>query len=200
MKLFILIFLFIAILPLQAVLIDFENLARNTLVTNQYQASGVIFSRNNTTDYSGYIGDVTIPDFGVYDFGGYKNALCYGTVGLQLNLTFVLANGSNAFTNAVSFRIGDGDSATESFRISLYNPTGNLLHAQEYTTTSGSVNGGVSVSYSFANIHRVEILGIGSGSGGSIDNLSFNAVQAVPEINSLLAIVMAIGILIFIKK
>ncbi len=185
---------------INAVTINFENLTSGTLVTNQYQSQGVIFSSNYYYPvHDGKIGDVRIPDYGVYDFGGAgPMSLCYGGVGSILGIKFVLANGTNAITNSVQFRIGDGDSASETFRVSFFDVNNILLSQNTYTTYSGSVNGGVTLSFTNPNIHRIEIAGTGSGSGGSIDDLIFNTTQAIPEPGTCL--LLLIGLAVYLKS
>ncbi len=178
-----------------AVTIDFENAARNITLSNQYQSQGVLFSGTCCLT-----GDVRYADYGVYDFGGYAMSLCYGGVGSVLTMKFVLASGENATTNSVSFRIGDGDTANESFQISMYTVANALLWQNTYTTYSGSVNGGVTINVALANIHRVEILGVGTGSGGSIDNLIFNATQPIPEPTTCLLSLVGLGLYLLKRK
>jgi hypothetical protein len=165
-----------------ATIIDFEALARGALTTNQLQAAGVLVSGVDVSACCepGKVLDVVLGDLSVFDFGGsLRQALVYGIVGDQLNFDFVTPGGAAAVTDAVSLRVGDGDAASESFRVSFFDAAHNLLNAQEFTTTSGPIDGGVTVSFAGAGIHRVEILGIGSGSGGAVDDLTFNDPTAI---------------------
>ncbi len=181
-----------------SVVITFEDLARFVYVTNQYQAQGVIFSYSGNY---GQTGSVSVPDFGVYPFGGdAPMALCYGGPGDKLTFRFVTPGGTNGITDYVNFRIGDGDSASETFRVSFFDINANLLHYEDHTTYSGAVDGGVDVIYSQAGIHKVEILGLPGQSGGSMDDLVFNPVQAVPEASSLMCVLLTILYLFWIKK
>ena len=69
--------------------------------------------------------------------------------------------------------------AAEKFRVTFKDLDGQVLNQQEFITLSGSVDGGVTVSFSGAGIHRVEVLGLVYASGGGVDDLTFTS--AVPE-------------------
>lgn len=168
----------------QVVTLNFDSLTRGTVLTNQLQASNVLVSGVLASGgwMPGTVLDVTAADDGVFDFGGSSpQAILYGVVGDQVNFNFVLPNGSPAVTDFVSIRVGDGDASAENFRVTFYAYGGAVLNFQEFTTTSGASSGGATVTYSGSGINRVSVLGIGSLSGGAVDDLSFNAVTAIPE-------------------
>ena len=179
---------FLAVGQLGAATINFDSLVRGSILTNQLQASNILVSGNNVSGNGfqpGYVLDFVQGDLGIGDFGSSgPQGILYGIVSDELFINFVLANGSPATTDFVSVRVGDGDPQSESFRISFFSFGGNLLNSQDFTTTSGAVDGGVTASFSGAGIHRVEIIGT-SGTGGAIDDLTFNSVQAVPEPSAL---------------
>jgi hypothetical protein len=167
-----------------AATIDFESLSRGTVITSQLQPQGVLVSGIDTTlcCQPGKVIDVSQVDLGVFPFGGSGiQALVYGIPGDELKFSFVLANTSTPTTwDTVSLRVGDGDASLESFRVTFRGLGGTVLSAQEFTTSSGSVAGGATVSFfSPLGIQSVEVLGIGSFSGGGVDDLTFT--NAVPE-------------------
>lgn len=167
-----------------ATTIDFESLTRGTVITTQLQPQGVLVSGIDTSlcCQPGTVIDVSVPDLGVFPFGGSgKQALVYGIPGDQLKFSFVLPSTSAPTTwDTVSLRVGDGDASPESFRVTFRGLGGNVLSAQEFTTSSGPAAGGATVSFfSPLGIQSVEVLGIGSFSGGGVDDLTFT--NAVPE-------------------
>jgi hypothetical protein len=167
-----------------ATTLDFEALTRGAVITTQLQPMGVLVSGVDTTGccQPGRVIDVSLGDLGVLPFGGSgRQALVYGIPGDQLNFSFVLPDSSTPTTwDTVSLRVGDGDASAESFRVTFKGTGGSVLSVQEFTTTSGAVNGGATVSFfSPLGIQRVEVLGIGNFSGGGVDDLSFT--NAVPE-------------------
>ena len=168
-----------------ATTLDFESLTRGQLITTQLQSLGVIVSGINTTGCCnpGTVLDVALGDMGVFNFGGSgRQVLVYGIAGDQLNFDFVLPNTTTATTwDTVSLRVGDGDAAPEKWRVTFKDLTGGVLSFQDVITTGGSVDGGATVSYSGAGVHRVEILGIVYGSGGGVDDLTFGNTAPVPE-------------------
>ena len=173
----------------QAVTLNFDSLTQGDILTNQLQSQGVIFSGVPVSGlFPGQVLDVSLGDLGVLDFGGsLDQAILYGVVGDLLRMDFVLPAGTDAVTDFVSLRVGDGDVGSESFRVSFLALDNTVLNFQDFTTTSGPVNGGVTVSFAGSGIHRVEVLGLGPGSGGAIDDLTFNTtVSAVPEPSTLL--------------
>ena len=170
-------------LPAHATTIDFESLARGTVVTTQLQSQGVLVSGIDSTGccQPGRVLDVSLGDLGVLPFGGSgRQALVYGVPTDQLNLEFVLPGTATPTAySAVSLRVGDGDATPEIFRVTFKDLAGAVLSSQQFTTTSGPVGGGVTVSYAGGAVHRVEVLGIVGATGGAVDDLSF--AQAVPE-------------------
>jgi len=164
--------------PVRAARINFDNLPRGEVINKQLMTDGVVVSGLNNSGQVMRIGqvlDVTQVDVGVQDFGGSKpNALLYGVVGDALRFDFVLSDGRSAVTNFVSIRVGDGDPPAETFRVSIYGPTGELLGSQERTTQGGATAGGATVTFEREGIHRLEILGIGPDTGGAVDDLDFN--------------------------
>lgn len=168
-----------------AVTLDFEALPRGLQITTQLQSQGVLVSAINNTGCCspGTVLDISLGDMGVFDFGGSgKQALVYGIATDQLNFDFVLPDTTTATTwDTVSLRVGDGDAASEKWRVTFKGLDGSVLDVQEVITTFGPVNGGQTVSFSGAAIHRVEILGIVFGSGGAVDDLTFSNAAPVPE-------------------
>lgn len=162
--------------------IDFEGLQRGVQITNQLQEFGVLVSGIDTTGccQPGKVLNHTLGDLGVFNFGGSGNqSLVYGIPGDQLNFDFVIPNTTTAtVVQAVSLRVGDGDVASEKFRVTFKGLSGDVLDVQEFITGSGPVNGGVTVSFGGGGIHRVEILGLVYHSGGAVDDLT---ITAVPE-------------------
>jgi hypothetical protein len=167
--------------------INFESIARGTIVTNQLQAQGILVSGTGpNAPILGEILDVTLGDLGVHDFGGsLKQSMLYGVVGDNLKIQFVLPDGTPTTVNNVSMRVGDGDALSESFRVTFFNNLDAVLQQTDYTTTSGSVGGGVTTIFAGAGVARVEVLGIGSGSGGAVDDLTWDSAS-VPEPSTLL--------------
>jgi hypothetical protein len=167
----------------QATTLDFEALTRGTVITTQLQAQGVLVSGLDSTGccHPGTVLDVTLGDLGVLPFGGSgRQALVYGVPTDQLNFNFVLPGTSTPTTwDTVSLRVGDGDGDAETFRVTFKGLAGVVLSSEQFTTGSGPVGGGVTVSYSGIGVNRVEILGIVGFSGGAVDDLSFT--NAVPE-------------------
>lgn len=168
-----------------AVTLDFESLTRGQQITTQLQSQGVLVSGIDNTGCCnpGTVLDVIVGDVGVFDFGGSgRQALVYGIATDQLNFEFVLDGTSTPTTwNTVSLRVGDGDLASEKWRVTFKDLSGAVLAFEEVITTSGAVNGGATVSYSGGAVHRVEILGIVHDSGGAVDDLTFGNTPAVPE-------------------
>ena len=164
--------------PVRVPRITFDDLPRGEVLTTQLQSRGVIVrgaNKSSTVLNVGQVLDVNQLDVGVHDFGGSKpHALLYGVVGDVLSFSFVLSDGRPAVTNFVSIRVGDGDDPAESFRVSVYGPTGELLGRQERTTGGGAIAGGATVTFEREGIHRLEIVGIGSDTGGAVDDLDFN--------------------------
>ena len=162
--------------------IDFESVARGTVVTDELQAQGIQVSAVATSALPiGQVIDVVQADQDVVAFGAsLPQAMLYGIVGDQLDLTFVLPDGSAAMTDSVVLRVGDGDAAAESFRVSIYTAADELLDMKEFTTTSGTATGGATAIFAVPHIHRVSVLGIGNDSGGAIDDLTFSRLQPVP--------------------
>lgn len=172
-----------AALPAGATTLDFEALPRGTVITTQLQAQGVLVSGIDTSFccQPGRVINTTAADLGVFNFGGSGHqALVYGVAGDQLNFDFVLPNTSTPTTwSTVSLRVGDGDFASEKFRVTFKGLGGNVLNVQEFITGAGPVNGGATVSFSGAGVQRVEVLGLVFASGGGVDDLSFSS--PVPE-------------------
>jgi hypothetical protein len=170
-------------LQTHATTLDFESLARGSIITTQLQAQGVLVSGTDRSGccQPGRVINTTQGDLGVFNFGGSGHqALVYGIAGDQLNFDFVLPNTSTATTwDTVSLRVGDGDFAQEKFRVTFKGLAGDVLSVQDFITGSGSVNGGATVSFSGGAVHRVEVLGLVFASGGGVDDLSFSS--PVPE-------------------
>lgn len=180
-----------ASLPAAAATIDFESLVRGTVVTTELWSQGVLVSGINSSGccQPGLVLDNVAGDLGVLPFGGSgRQGLVYGIPGDQLTFNFVLPNTLTATTwSTVSLRVGDGDGASESFRVTFKGLGGNVLSAQQFTTTSGSVDGGATVSFSGGGVASVEILGIPGGSGGGVDDLSFSSPVPEPRAYAMVA-------------
>jgi hypothetical protein len=167
------------------VTINFDSLADGTILTNQFQAQGVIF-HGDASNWYGRIIDVSSHEQGVEDFGGsLPNAVTIGlyqpSITPPFEIDFVLPDGSPAVTDSFSVRMGDGDSASESFRVSILDALGDTMIYKDFTTTSGSVNGGVGVVFAQPGIHSVTMQYLpGTVSGAVFDNLIFNSVTTVP--------------------
>lgn len=162
-----------------ATTLDFEGLTRGSVLTNQLQAQGILVSGVNNSGIGfdpGTVLNHTLGDVGVFDFGSSPDqSILYGIVNDLLRIDFV--NGSDPATvGNVSFRVGDGDAAFESFRVTFYGAGGGTLQTTDYTTFAGPVNGGVTASYAGSGVAAFEVLGIGTGSEGAIDDLSFDTV------------------------
>lgn len=179
-----------------ATTLDFEGLTRGSILTNQLQAQGILVSGVNNSGIGfdpGTVLNHTLGDVGVFDFGSSPDqSILYGIVNDLLRVDFV--NGSDPTTvGNVSFRAGDGDSASESFRVTFYDAGGGVLQTTDFTTFGGPVDGGVTVTYAGNGVAAFEVLGIGTGSGGAIDDLSF---ETVPEPATMAALgVGALGLI-----
>jgi hypothetical protein len=184
--------------------LNFDSLVSGTVLTTQLQSQNVIFSGIQSGGHApGLVLDVVAADLNVLSFGNSEpNAILIGVENDLLQLEFVTSDGSDGITDFVSLRAGDGDLAPESFRISFFNLAGDTLMLQEYTTTSGSVNGGVTVSLSQPGIHRIEFLGVDSGPprGSAIDDLTFNPIVAVPEATTIVIFAFGLVWLGFLRR
>jgi len=160
----------------QATTINFDSIVDDTILTNQLQSEGVIFSG------SGSAGEVMVvnQDYSVEDFGGsLSNAVIIGN---GITMDFVLPDGTSGITDFVSVRVGDGDLAPEGFGVSFFDITDTLLDYQSIITSSGTVSGGATVSYSGSGIHSIFIQHLPGTGSGVFDDLTFN--QIVSEIVS----------------
>ncbi len=165
--------------------ITFEGLTPGTLITTQLQAQGIHVGQIGPIQCCppgpGTVLDTAGGTFGVFNFGGSGNrALLYGIVGDTITIDFVNPDGSDRVVDFASLRVGDGDSADESWRVTFKDILDNVLNTSDHTTSAGAIAGGETVSFAAAGIHRIEVLGIGNGSGGGIDDVSFS-ITATPE-------------------
>ena len=159
------------------IILDFEDLPRETRVVDQYKARGVVFTTVPTS--LGAIADFTLGDHGVEDFGSSgRQAVDVGNAPAVTKAFFVdPATGEPATTDLVSIRVGDGDSASESFQVSFYDLDGGLLDSQSYTTNAGLITGGVTVRYEGSGIARRRVRALPDQSGFSFDDFTFNPVR-----------------------
>tara|TARA_B100001175_G_scaffold247037_1_gene213769 strand:- start:793 stop:4842 length:4050 start_codon:yes stop_codon:yes gene_type:complete len=129
-------------------LIDFEDLPRTTVVTDQYLDRGMNFSDLGGDGATLRIADVVLGDWWTSDFGGsLNNSLVAGGGAIRIDIIDPNTGLSGTFANGIVMRLGDGDSASENFRVEVYDHNGLLLHNESFTTYSGPVNGGVNFSY-----------------------------------------------------
>ena len=129
-------------------LIDFEDLPRTTVVTDQYLDRGMNFSDLGGDGVTLRIADVVLGDWWTSDFGGsLNNSLVVGGGAIRIDIIDPNTGLSGTFANGIEMRLGDGDSAPENFRVEVYDHNGLLLHNESFTTYSGPVNGGVNFSY-----------------------------------------------------
>ena len=178
------------------VTITFDQFDSGTILTTQLQARGVIF---NGSPGVAQVMNVLQHEFGVLHFrGSPPMAVLIGPLGAGsgVSMAFVLPDGTAAVTNFVSVRIGDGDALSESFSVSFYDMNDALLNAQRFTTTSGPIASGATVSFSGSGIHRVQIAHLpGTASGAVFDDLTFNIPTAPPpgssQDNPILAVPVA---------
>lgn len=176
--------------------IDFEGLSPGTLITTQLQAQGIHVGQVGPIHCCppgpGTVLDTANGTYGVFNFGGSGNrALLYGIVGDTITVDFVNPDGSDRVVDFASVRVGDGDFADESWRVTFKDILGNVLDSSDHTTFAGAIAGGETVSFAGSGIHRIEVLGIGNGSGGGIDDISFS-VTTTPEPASLALLVAGI--------
>lgn len=88
-------------------MINFDSLTPGSILTSQLQSQDIIVNQKNGDSCTALILNVSKAESGVYDFGGsLLNAICYGGgIGRQLNIDFVLPNGTLGITEDVSLRV-----------------------------------------------------------------------------------------------
>ena len=134
-------------------LTDFDDQPAGTNITDQYVGNGVLFSveeQDNWCGCTGKIANVSQGDLGTDEFGNsLPNALIVGANAAEINIDIVHPN-TGLTTQAafgVEMRVGDGDSGDEMVGVALYDHNNSLLFNETFVTGSGSVDGGLNVSY-----------------------------------------------------
>jgi hypothetical protein len=160
---------------------DADGLTRRGFITNELQADGVVFSSTPANPvFAGMVIDLVQADFGFADFGNSSPyAVVVGAIGEVLTVRFVLPDGQQGVTDFVSVRMGDGDESSESFRVTFFDASGVTLTTTDYTTSSGPIAGGVTITFSAPNIGGFDVSAL-AGSAAAIDDLAYNAVHAIP--------------------
>ena len=163
--------------------IDFEDLPLGTLVTDQYADRGMTVTVLADDKTAELVDVVEGTPYGTFDFGSSaSNALHIGGG----NVASAALNFNNPFDRCpslpseVSFRIGDGDTLAESFRIEVYGyelDQGGQAIAKELTTLSGPIEGGLTVTVTETKIVVGDPSGVGvrdsDGDGIDDDNDAF---------------------------
>ena len=154
--------------------IDFEDLPVGTLVRDQYADRGLTIWMAGNHEAPGELVNAETGDkHAVYDFGGsLPNA--FHVFGEKAVFTLHASDGTPAGTPYFKFRIGDGDSSPETFRITYLDINGNVLDTDEMTTQGGAFDGGATfVKQSIgAPMAQVEFEWVAE-SGFAIDDLTF---------------------------
>ena len=129
-------------------LTDFEDQPRHTLITDQYLDHGALYSDLGTDSVTLKLADVVLGDWNTWDFGSsLNNTLIVGGGAIRVDIIDPDTGLAETAARGIEMRLGDGDSASESFRVEVYDHNGSLLHNESFTTYAGVVNGGVNFSY-----------------------------------------------------
>ncbi|MBS1824819.1 MAG: PEP-CTERM sorting domain-containing protein [Acidobacteria bacterium] len=174
--------------PSRAGYVGFDSLPAGTIVTNQYASQGIIFTPAGSP-YSSRVTDVSLPEYGTAPFSNSQPNALFIAIPPADSVSFHFESGSSAAcTSFVNLRAGDGDAASETFRVQMYDCAGNEVYNNVFTTTGGSSLGVANITFS-GQIQLVKVSAVsGSVSGMLIDDIEFGLVEACdsPEPGSLL--------------
>ena len=156
-----------------SVLLDFEDLSRNELLTDQYADLGVVFAgtfEGNLT--AGLIG--IAGDFGHQYYGNSEPNFVQIGVGI-LTIKFIdpITQEPSAVRN-VTFNAGDGVPDIEAFGVTAFGPNGTVVESHiVHLFEEGAI-----IELSGGEIEEIRIFGItgclGCGSGFVIDDFTFS--------------------------
>jgi len=160
--------------------ITFESISSGTFVRDQFQNIGVRITGSG--EYSGKVyseGEVGIENFG----NSSTQTVHIGEQGTPTTILFVDPDNPSDLIGAisVSFLVGDGDTANESFIVTYFDINGEQLHTPiEYTTYSTGISisetiltlGGIIGSVQLEHLPNSE-------SGACFDDLSFTLASMV---------------------
>lgn len=164
----------------QAAVVDFDSLPAGTILTNQFVLQNVLFTPSGSS-LSSRITDVAANEFTTSNFGNTNPmALFVANPGDRVTIDFVEPDGITPLTfTGVSLRAGDGDSATDTFRVTFFDSTLNILSLQNFVTGAGPVLGGVTVTCPGCEVRRITVEAFASptapNSGMLIDDLTYTA-------------------------
>jgi hypothetical protein len=164
----------------QARVIDFETIASNALVTNQFESVGVRIA--GVGALSGFV--IAEGDLGSQNFGNSRTQILhFGDPDEPTTIQFVNPSNPNIVVGATSFsaRLGDGDLLGEDFTVTFFDLQGAVLATSQHTTAAG----GIRVSETSANlgslIGSVELrLLASSASGAAADDISYQLATTQP--------------------
>lgn len=172
-----------------------------TRLTTQLAASGVIFEN---TGVGGLIGSFPDNTFGTEAMGpeqgpGEANRRFFmiGGLGNGTVMRFVDPLGDPAFTDFISFRVGDGDAESEGVEITVRGLAGVILHQETIVTSGGLTDGGKDFSFSASEIESVSLFGTftGRGSGAVTTAQSIGNLRTInPPVLSAPATALLLGL------
>lgn len=133
---------------------SFDDEPYESLISTNYATSGVSFEvlSNNQT---GVLVDLESGSpYGTEDFGSsLPQCLHVGGGAIALNIVDP-ATGTPSSASAITMRLGDGDDASESFRVDVYDVLGNIVNRESFTTGAGWRRGGIAYGYDYNNAEQ----------------------------------------------
>jgi Leucine-rich repeat (LRR) protein len=134
--------------------VDFENVPFLSTVTDEYAGRGMRFNAL-VSEQTGLIIDlVSGASTGTFNFGSsLRQAFHVGanSASVEINLVDPANLAVAATASTVVMRLGDGDAASESFRVEMFDALEQRVFRRDYTTFAGDVNGGVTVVFDYNN-------------------------------------------------
>jgi hypothetical protein len=179
-----------------AVLLDFEGLTYTpvtgggdivpvaaSVLDDDYMADGVLFGRAGVSTGVAVIRDWTAPSSGLNSVAGLNasgilpGSTAGGAVVGDIYLSFVSPGTyTPSVTDSVQFTIGDGGGDLDSFSITAYDLSDQIVYSNTHFGTSR-----FAVAIAAPDIHRVTVDFLGD-YGYSMDDLQFNTPGPGPEV------------------
>lgn len=188
----------LAVTPARAGYVGFDSLASGTIVTNQFAAQGIIFTPSGS-GLSSRVTNVALAEFTTAPFSNTQPNALFIADPPNDAVSFHFELGSqSACANSVNFRAGDGDAASETFRVQMFDCGGNEIYNNLFTTGSGNV-GGVANIFFTGQIQMVHVSAV-SGSGTLMDDIEFGQLEVCPTPEPGSAMLLGAGIVLVLLR